>query len=111
MSASFSTSSLDMDFYDPFVDITAALEVLNALSLTSQSSLKIRWRSIQDRLQALKGDLKSMVPRGGPDLKRIVDAIDDIRSASGPEDMREKWQKLLHQIDQLLELQRSNYEY
>jgi hypothetical protein len=111
MSASFSTSSVDMDFYDPFVDITAALEVLNALSLTSQSSRRKRWRSIQDRLQALKGDLKSMVPRGGPDLKRIVNAIDGLRSAGCPEDVRERWQTLHHEIDQLLELQRSNYEY
>jgi hypothetical protein len=110
MCYSRSSSSIDMDVYDPFIDIKAALEVLNALSLTSQSSLRKRWRSIQDRLQALKGDLKSMVvPREGPDLNRIVDSVDDLRSGDCPDDLREQWRQLHYDIDQLLELQHSNH--
>lgn len=106
-----SNGSLETERYDPFVDIEAALEVLTALSLTSLSSLRKRWRSIQDRLQALKGDLKSTIPRGGPDLKRIISTIDDLRRGGCPDEMRERWQKLQREINQLLETQRANFVY
>jgi len=105
MSRSNSCSSLDAEFYDPFVDIRAVLEVLNALSMTSQDSLRKRWRSIQDRLQALKGDLKSTIPRGGHDLNKIVRNIDALRTGKFPDRYTEKWWALRREIDELLDSQ------
>lgn len=106
-----SRGSLDAEMYDPFVDIRAALEVLSALSLTSQSSIEKRWRSIQDRLQKLKGDIKSTIPRGGADLTRVTKSIDDLRRGECPKDLRSDWMKLENDISQLLDSEREKYEY
>jgi hypothetical protein len=102
-------TTAEIDDYDPFVDIKSALEVLNALSLTSRSSLLKRWRSIQDRLLALKGDLKSTMPRGGLELSHIIHKIDAMRAGGCPDSLRDEWQSLQHHIELLLDNQRSNY--
>jgi hypothetical protein len=91
------------------MDIKAALEVLNALSMTSFASLIKRWRSIQDRLQALKGDLKSTIPSGGPDLRIVIQRIDALRSGGCPDSLREDWLILQRDIEELLERQRANF--
>ena len=103
------TESREMDDYDPFMDIKVALQVLNALSMTAFSSLIKRWRSIQDRLQALKGDLKSTIPRGCPDLRFIIQRIDTLRSGGCPDSLRSDWVLLHRDIEELLERERNNF--
>ena len=103
------SESKEMDDYDPFVDIKVALEVLNALSMTAFSSLIKRWRSIQDRLHALKGDLKSTIPRGCPELRFIIQRIDTMRSGGCPDSLRSEWLLLHRDIVDLLERERANY--
>lgn len=97
-----SSGSLDIDYYDPFVDIRAALEVVDALISAPHTSMTSRWRSIQDRLQALKGDLKSTIPRGGPQLNRVIHAIDELRLGPCPDELRPMWISLRKRIDEVL---------
>lgn len=104
-----SLGSDELDDYDPFVDIRASLEVLNALSMTSHSSLLKRWRSIQDRLHALKGDLKSTITMGGPELVQIIKKIEELRAGGRPDSLIEDWKTLQTNIETLLDSQKANF--
>lgn len=103
LSPSNSVSSLDTEDYDPYADIKANVEILNALCVASGDSLRNRWRTIKDRLQALKGDLKSTVSREGLDLRLLVDSIDTLRAGKVPEDLQSRWTSLRDQIDKVLD--------
>lgn len=109
LSSHHSSSSLDLEQYDPFVDIRENLEMLTAFSMTSPTSQRKRWGSIQERLQTLKGDLKSIIPRGGPDLLRVVQAIDKLRGGECPDEFFYEWRILHKGIDALLDSQRSSH--
>jgi hypothetical protein len=96
--------NMESQDYDPFHDITTNLEVINALCRACDGiSLKKRWRSIQDRLQRLKGDLKTIVRcenvSAGNDLEKISYAIDALRLGKFPEDLKERWTQLRLEID------------
>jgi len=92
-----SFNSLDSDFtYDPFHDITSILDVIDALCNAHDiKSLQKRWRTIQDRLQRLKGDLKTVIPEAKKDtrddLESMLQSIDDLRFGDFPEDLQERW--------------------
>lgn len=93
--------------YDPFHDITTNLEVIDALCKACDGiSLKKRWRSIQDRLQRLKGDLKTVVRCEnllvGNDLEKITNAIDTLRLGDFSEDLKELWTQLRLEIDKII---------
>jgi hypothetical protein len=104
--------SMESQGYDPFHDITTILEVIDALCKACDIiSLQKRWRSIQDRLQTLKGDLQTVLVRGentssGNDLEKIMNGIDALRLGQFPEDLKERWTQLRLEIDMIIERQR-----
>jgi signal transduction histidine kinase len=104
LTRSDSWTSCESEGYDPFHDIKHELELVDALCKTSaKESLRKRWRSIQDRLLALKGDLKTVIPysrgeQSGVDLASVIKAIDELRASEFPEDLQERWATLKSRI-------------
>jgi len=96
-----SNCSCESDGYDPFYDIIQLIEVIAALcKVGSVKSLRNRWRSVQEKLQALKGDLKSVISdRGGNDsLDSVIAEIDRLRLGDFPLDLHQRWATLQSQL-------------
>lgn len=94
-------STIVSDAYDPFYDIVATLEVLDALCrVSSVKSLRNRWKSIKEKLQVLKGDLKSTISSSGSceSLLFVISEIDSLRLGDFPNDLGERWPVLKSQI-------------
>jgi hypothetical protein len=103
-----SVGSTDSEGYDPFHDIITDLEIVDALCYASGTdSLRKRWRPIQDRLQVLKGDLKTIVPsegdEAGADLDCVIEVIENLRLGEFPEDLKERWATLKSQINAVMD--------
>jgi hypothetical protein len=86
----------DSDCYDPFHDIQAILELIDALcSSKDPTSLQKRWHSIRDLLQTLKGDLKTVIPtaKGGEvdALEAVTNAIDELRRGDFQQNLKDRW--------------------
>ena len=98
------------EIYDPHHDITSTLDVIDALcKATDKRSLKKRWRSIQDRLQTLKGDLKTVIsPSHSGEVDAVVVKIDTLRLGSFPENFIAEWATLRCEIGALLEARRAS---
>lgn len=95
-------STFASDGYDPYHDIMQVLEVISALCKTGNlRSLKNRWKSIQEKLQVLKGDLKSTIA-AGESLEVALSAIDSLRLGSFPKDLRQQWSMLHDQIHDVM---------
>jgi signal transduction histidine kinase len=111
LTRSDSWTSCESEGYDPFHDIKHALELVDALCKTSaKESLRKRWRSIQDRLLALKGDLKTVIPyskgeQSGVDLASVIKAIDELRANEFPENLQGSWATLKSRITVVVEEQ------
>lgn len=104
------SSTCGSDGYDPFYDIVATLEVIDALcKVSSIKSLKSRWRSIKEKLQALKGDLKSTIsPRKSSEgLVFVISEIDLLRrKREFPTDFHERWTTLRSQLNVVVQANR-----
>jgi hypothetical protein len=104
-----STSSCDSDGYDPFHDIIQVIEVIDALcKVGALKSLKNRWRSIQEKLLALKGDLKSTISstEGVERLDAVIAKIDYLRLGDFPKDLRERWASLQTELHDMIDSSR-----
>ena len=104
-----SNSSYESDGYDPFHDIISLIEVIDALTkVGTLKSLRNRWRSIQEKLLALKGDLKSTVSstEGDEGLNAVIARIDGLRMGEFPKDLREKWMSLQGELYDVIDSNR-----
>jgi hypothetical protein len=104
-----SSSSFESDAYDPFHDIVKVIEVINALcAVGTLKSLRNRWRSIQEKLVALKGDLKSTISltEGGEGLNAVIEKIDSLRMGEFPIDLSERWVSLQGELYDVIDSNR-----
>ena len=99
-SASFDLS--DSYSYDVFRDIEQTMEVISALcKVESDASLRNRWKTIQERLLALKGDLKSSIKssaNGNDDLDVVLCDIETLRLGKFPRNLRQRWSSINQRI-------------
>ncbi len=96
------SSTFASDGYDPYHDIMQVIEVIDALCKAGNlKSLKNRWKSIQEKLQTLKGDLKSTIS-SGDSLEFVLSAIDSLRLGSFPKDLQERWSVLHSHIQHVI---------
>lgn len=90
-----STRNSDTETYDLFGDIVQAIEVISALcKVGSLRSLRNRWKSIREKLHALKGDLKSAIVSKGDELRSVLSEIDSLWHEDLPEDFPQRWASL-----------------
>ena len=104
-------SAIESEAYDPFYDIIATLEVLDALcNVSSVKSLRNRWKSIKEKLQILKGDLKSTISSSSSSesLLFVLSQIDSLRLGDFPIDLAERWPLLKSQINAVVSANRTN---
>ena len=115
ISRSNSCSSIvsETEGYDPFHDVNDLLDVIDALCFASGTdSLQKRWRVIQERLQALKGDLKTVISvqsdciQPGTDLDFVIEKIENLRLGEFPMDLTEQWATLKSQINAVMDAHR-----
>jgi hypothetical protein len=102
-------STCDSDVYDPFYDIVATLEVIDALcNVSSVKSLRNRWKTIKEKLQVLKGDLKSTISTSScsESLLFVIEEIDVLRLGDFSPNLAEKWTLLRSQINAVVQANR-----
>lgn len=103
------SSTFGSNGYDPYHDIMQVVEVIDALcKVGNTNSLKKRWKSIQEKLQTLKGDLKSTIFSKGPvdSLAYVLGELESLRLGSFPADLRERWIRLESQIKAVINTNR-----
>lgn len=102
-SVPFTSTGRNEEHYGPSPeDIRHSLDTINALvSVTDETVLEKRWRTVKEKLHALKGDLKTMETK--EPLANVLNRIDrliDFRTL--PESFIDQWQNVKSQVESTL---------
>ena len=84
------------------IDIENELKMINALCVADDNStLRIRWPAIREKMHALKGDIKTM--KSKESLANVDEQIDNLaRNSHLPKNFANRWSEIRSQIESIL---------